>query len=58
MSVLSIQGVSKHFGSFTVLDGIDMELEKGKDNDVWGQNDFDYYSKTIDSRLEFMQTLK
>ena len=30
MSILSIHGISKHFGGLTVLDGIEMELEVGK----------------------------
>jgi len=38
MSILSIQGVSKQFGGFTVLDGVDMELEKGKLYQLIGPN--------------------
>ncbi|HEU05122.1 MAG TPA: ABC transporter ATP-binding protein [Nitrosopumilus sp.] len=38
MSILSIHGVSKQFGSFTVLDGVDMELEKGKLYELIGPN--------------------
>jgi len=38
MSILSIQGVIKHFGGFTVLDGTDMELEKGKLYQLIGPN--------------------
>ena len=38
MSILSIQGVSKQFGGFTVLDMVDMELEKGKLYQLIGPN--------------------
>ncbi len=38
MSILSIQGVGKQFGGFTVLDGVDMELEKGKLYQLIGPN--------------------
>jgi len=38
MSILSIQGVSKQFGGFTVLDGVDMDLEKGKLYQLIGPN--------------------
>ncbi len=38
MNILSIHGVSKQFGSFTVLDGVDMELEKGKLYELIGPN--------------------
>jgi len=38
MSILSINGVSKHFGGLTVLDGVDMELEKGKLYQLIGPN--------------------
>ncbi len=38
MSILSIQGVTKHFGGLTVLDGVDMELEKGKLYQLIGPN--------------------
>ena len=38
MSILSIQGVRKHFGGLMVLDGIDMELEVGKLYQLIGPN--------------------
>jgi branched-chain amino acid transport system ATP-binding protein len=38
MSILSIQGVTKHFGGLTVLDGVDMELEKGRLYQLIGPN--------------------
>jgi len=38
MSILSIQGVEKHFGGLTVLDGIDMELQEGKLYQLIGPN--------------------
>ena len=38
MSILSIQGVSKQFSGFTVLDMVDMELEKGKLYQLIGPN--------------------
>ncbi len=38
MSILSIQGIRKHFGGLLVLDGIDMELEKGKLYQLIGPN--------------------
>ena len=38
MSILSIHGVGKRFGGFTVLDGVDMELEKGKLYQLIGPN--------------------
>lgn len=38
MSILSIHGVSKHFGGLTVLDEVDMELEKGKLYQLIGPN--------------------
>ena len=38
MSILSIQGIRKHFGGLLVLDGIEMELEKGKLYQLIGPN--------------------
>jgi len=38
MSILSISGVTKHFDGLTVLDGIDMEIEKGKLYQLIGPN--------------------
>ena len=38
MSILSISGITKHFDGFTVLDGIDMEIEKGKLYQLIGPN--------------------
>jgi len=38
MSILSIQGVEKHFGGLTVLDGVDMELQEGKLYQLIGPN--------------------
>ncbi|MFQ5572733.1 MAG: ABC transporter ATP-binding protein [Nitrosopumilaceae archaeon] len=38
MGILSISGVTKHFGGITVLDGIDMEIESGKINQLIGPN--------------------
>jgi len=38
MGILSIQGIRKHFGRIIVLDGIDMELEKGKLYQLIGPN--------------------
>jgi len=38
MSILSIQGVRKHFSGLTVLDGVDMEIEKGKMYQLIGPN--------------------
>ena len=38
MSILSISGVTKHFGGLTVLDGIDMEIEQGKLYQLIGPN--------------------
>jgi len=38
MSILSIQGVEKHFGGLTVLDGVDMELQQGKLYQLIGPN--------------------
>ena len=38
MGILSIQGVRKHFGGLTVLDGINMELEAGKIYQLIGPN--------------------
>jgi branched-chain amino acid transport system ATP-binding protein len=38
MGILSISAVSKHFGGLTVLDGVDMELEKGKLYQLIGPN--------------------
>ena len=38
MGILSIQGVKKHFGGLTVLDGIDIELEAGKIYQLIGPN--------------------
>ncbi len=38
MGILSISGVTKHFGGANVLDGIDMELEQGKLCQLIGPN--------------------
>ena len=38
MGILSISNISKHFGGITVLDGIDMEIEAGKINQLIGPN--------------------
>ncbi len=38
MSILSISGITKNFGGLTVLDGIDMEIEKGKLYQLIGPN--------------------
>ncbi len=38
MSILSISGITKHFDGLTVLDGIDMEIEKGKLYQLIGPN--------------------
>ena len=38
MVILSISGVTKHFGGHTVLDGINMSLEKGKMYQMIGPN--------------------
>ena len=38
MSILSISGIRKHFGGLTVLDGVDMEIEKGKLYQLIGPN--------------------
>ncbi len=38
MSILSISGITKHFGGFTVLDGVDMEIEQGKLYQLIGPN--------------------
>ena len=38
MGILSISAVSKHFGGLTVLDGVDMEFEKGKLYQLIGPN--------------------
>jgi len=38
MSILSVSGVSKDFGGYTVLDGIDMEIEQGKLYQLIGPN--------------------
>jgi branched-chain amino acid transport system ATP-binding protein len=38
MSILSISGITKHFGGITVLDGIDMEIEEGKLYQLIGPN--------------------
>ena len=38
MGILSIKGVTKHFGGLTVLDGINMELEAGKIYQLIGPN--------------------
>lgn len=38
MSILSVQGIRKHFGGLTVLDGINMELEEGKLYQLIGPN--------------------
>ena len=38
MSILSISGITKHFGGLTVLDGIDMDIEEGKLYQLIGPN--------------------
>ena len=38
MSILSVSGISKHFGGLTVLDGIDMEVEAGRICQLIGPN--------------------
>jgi len=38
MSILSISGITKHFGGLIVLDGIDMEIEQGKLYQLIGPN--------------------
>ena len=38
MSILSISGITKNFGGLRVLDGIDMEIEKGKLYQLIGPN--------------------
>ena len=38
MSILSISGITKHFGGLTVLDGVDMEIEQGKLYQLIGPN--------------------
>ena len=38
MAILSISGVTKHFGGNTVLDGIDMELDSGRIYQMIGPN--------------------
>ncbi len=38
MSILSISGITKNFGGLTVLDGIDMEIERGKLYQLIGPN--------------------
>ncbi len=38
MGILSISGITKHFGGLNVLDGIDMDLEKGKLYQLIGPN--------------------
>ena len=38
MSILSISGITKNFGVLTVLDGIDMEIERGKLYQLIGPN--------------------
>jgi branched-chain amino acid transport system ATP-binding protein len=38
MGILTISGVTKHFGGLNVLDGIDMEIEKGKLYQLIGPN--------------------
>jgi branched-chain amino acid transport system ATP-binding protein len=38
MSILSINGIHKHFGGLVVLDGVDMELEQGKLYQLIGPN--------------------
>ncbi len=38
MAILSISGISKHFGGYTALDGIDIRLEKGKMYQMIGPN--------------------
>lgn len=38
MSILSISGIKKHFGGFTVLNGINMEIEAGKVYQLIGSN--------------------
>ncbi len=38
MSILSISGITKHFGGLNVLDGIDMEIEQGRLYQLIGPN--------------------
>ena len=38
MVILSVSGITKHFGGLTVLDGIDMNIEKGKLYQLIGPN--------------------
>ena len=38
MPILSVSGVKKRFGGFTVLDGIDMEIEEGRIYQLIGSN--------------------
>ena len=38
MSILSISGITKHFGGLTVLDGVDMDIEEGKLFQLIGPN--------------------
>ena len=38
MALLSVKGIKKHFGGITVLDGVDMDLERGKVYQLIGSN--------------------
>jgi branched-chain amino acid transport system ATP-binding protein len=38
MVILSVSGITKHFGGLTVLDGVDMEIEQGKLYQLIGPN--------------------
>lgn len=38
MAILSVSGIRKHFGGYDVLDGIDMEIQKGKIYQLIGPN--------------------
>jgi ABC-type multidrug transport system ATPase subunit len=38
MSVLSIQGLTKHYGKITAVDGLDLEVEKGMAYGILGPN--------------------
>lgn len=38
MNILSVSNIKKHFGGFMVLDGIDMEIEKGRLYQLIGPN--------------------
>ena len=38
MALLSVRGIKKHFGGVIVLDGVDMDLERGKVYQLIGSN--------------------